>query len=266
MLKKFSNSRTLADNMRLGSLTAFSAGMVNVTSIFIFFAFTSNVTGHYAILAQEIAKGNWYQAAVVFLWIGLFFFGNFTSNLFIINNHSLRGRYLAHAIPLILEILCLLFVGIYLEYYYSDTLKETEIMVGTMLFAMGLQNGLTASISNSTVKTTHLTGLTTDLGILFSMLTKKEYRESIEVKAKTKLLLTIMISYMTGGVTAGLVYLYVGNFVFYAVSIVLGIVILYDFYKLQISNFLFWRRRRAIQEAYANRRPVKKGEPLLREV
>lgn len=266
MLRKYSNSRTLKDNIQLGSLTAFSAGMVNVTSVFIFFAFTSNVTGHYAILAQEIAKGNWYQAAVVFLWISLFFFGNFTSNLFIINNTSLRGRYMAHAIPLILEIMCLLFVGIYLEYHYSDTLKETEILVGTMLFAMGLQNGLTASISNSTVKTTHLTGLTTDLGILFSMLTKREYRESEEIKSKTKLLLAIMTSYMTGGVTAGLVYLYVGNFVFYAVSIVLGIVILYDFYKLKITHFLFWRRRKAIQEAYATRRTVEKQKPVLNEV
>ncbi len=42
-----------------------------------------------------------------------------------------------------------------------------------MLLAMGLQNGLTASISNFSVKTTHLTGLTTDVGILTAMFTKK---------------------------------------------------------------------------------------------
>lgn len=65
MLRKFSNSRTLSDNIKLGSLTAFSAGMVNVVSVMLFFAFTSNVTGHYAVLAEEIAKGNWYQAGVV---------------------------------------------------------------------------------------------------------------------------------------------------------------------------------------------------------
>lgn len=88
MLRKFNNSRTVKDTMQLGALTAFSAGMVNVTSVIIFFAFTSNVTGHYAILAEEIAKGNWYEAAIVFIWIFMFFIGNFISNLIIINYNA----------------------------------------------------------------------------------------------------------------------------------------------------------------------------------
>ena len=37
--------------MKLGAMTAFSAGMVNVASLILFFSFTSNVTCHYAILA-----------------------------------------------------------------------------------------------------------------------------------------------------------------------------------------------------------------------
>jgi uncharacterized membrane protein YoaK (UPF0700 family) len=71
----------------------------------------------------------------------------------------------------------LLFVGIYGQNYYKNTLPETQFLVALMLFATGLQNGLTASISNFSVKTTHLTGTTTDLGILFSMFTQKEYRK-----------------------------------------------------------------------------------------
>jgi uncharacterized membrane protein YoaK (UPF0700 family) len=59
--------------------------------------------------------------------------------------------------------LCLLFVGIYGQFYYQKTLEETEYLVALMLFATGLQNGLTASISNFSIKTTHLTGTTTDL-------------------------------------------------------------------------------------------------------
>ncbi|WP_418511786.1 DUF1275 family protein [Corallibacter sp.] len=64
-------------------------------------------------------------------------------------------------------------VGFYGHLFYKETLSETEIMVALMLLAMGLQNGLTASISNFSVKTTHLTGLTTDVGILTAMFTKK---------------------------------------------------------------------------------------------
>ncbi|RAI89311.1 YoaK family protein [Algoriphagus yeomjeoni] len=230
-------TRTVKENIQLGALTAFSAGMVNVISVIIFFAFTSNVTGHYAILAQEISHGNWYQALVVFGWIGLFFLGNFTSNLIVINFRKEKA-YLAHSIPIVLEILCLLVVGTYIQFYYKETLLETELMVSAMLFAMGIQNGLTATISNSAVKTTHLTGLTTDLGILASLFTKKENRENPHLRNKWKLLLAIMSSYLAGGISAGYIYLNIAYNVFYIVCVFLVIVIGYDFYRLKMRSLL----------------------------
>lgn len=245
MLRKFSNNRTLKDNIQLGSLSAFSAGMVNVTSVIVFFAFTSNVTGHYAILAEEISKGNWYQASVVFAWIFMFFIGNFISNIIVINLNQ-KNSHLAHSAPLILEILCLLSIGIYGQFYYRETLSETEIMVGIMLFAMGLQNGLTASISNFSVKSTHLTGLTTDVGILTAMFTKKQYRNNKLLRGKLSVLLAIAASYISGGIIAGLIYFKVKFLVFFAVSAVIGIIILYDYYKLKVTKFIRVKRRKYI--------------------
>jgi uncharacterized membrane protein YoaK (UPF0700 family) len=236
MLRKFSNSRTLQDNIKLGVLTAFTAGMVNVASVLIFFAFTSNVTGHYAILAAEIVKGNYYQVAVVFAWIFLFFFGSFVSNLLVINFNQ-RNTYFAHSMPIVLEIICLLIVGVYGQYFYQETLVETEFLLALMLFAMGLQNGLTASISNFTVKTTHLTGTTTDLGILFSMFTQKQFRQSKELVGKAKLLLSIAISYVAGAVFSGFTYFKLEFKLFYIVCAFLVVVIFYDFYKLRITRF-----------------------------
>ncbi|RAR47080.1 YoaK family protein [Flavobacterium lacus] len=242
MLRKFSNSRTLEDNIKLGALTAFSGGMVNVASLLIFFSFSSNVTGHYAILASEIVKGNLYQTGIVFAWIFLFFFGSFLSNLIVIHL-SKTNAYLAHSLPLILEIICLMSVGVYGQFLYMETLFETEIMLGIMLFAMGLQNGLTASISNFAVKTTHLTGTTTDLGILFSMFTKKEYRENKELKGKAKLLSVIASAYLGGAIIAGFLYFHSGFQVFYIVSIFLTIVISYDLYKIRFSRYLAFKRK-----------------------
>lgn len=240
MIRKYTD-RTNRENMQLGGLTAFSAGMVNVISVIIFFAFTSNVTGHFAILAQEISKGNWYSALVVFGWIGLFFLGSFTSNIIVINFDKKRA-YLAHALPVILEIICLLTVGTYIQFFYRETLLETELMVGMMLFAMGIQNGLTATISNGAVKTTHLTGLTTDMGILVSMFSKKKYRQKPELQDKMRLLLTIMISYIAGGVSAGYIYLTIAYNVFYIVCVFLLIVIGYDFYRIKVMTYLQERR------------------------
>jgi len=246
MLRKYSNSRTLGDNIRLGSLTAFSAGMVNVASLLIFFAFTSNVTGHYAILASEIAKGNLFQIAVVLAWILIFLFGSFISNLIIIHFNN-RNTYLVHATPIALEIICLLIVGFYGQYYYQETLSETEALLCLMLFAMGLQNGLTASISNSVVKTTHLTGATTDIGILLSMITKPEFRRNPEVTGKLQLLSAIAISYLIGAVACSYLYFYFGFKIFYLVSIFLVFVIVYDLYKIYLIKYMVKRKTKQVR-------------------
>ncbi len=235
MLRKYSNSRTLEDNIKLGTLTAFSAGMANVTSLLIFFSFSSNVTGYYAVLAAEITKGDYFKAAIVLGWILIFFLGSFTSNFIVIHSNK-KNSYLAHAIPILLEILCLLSVGIYGQYFYKESLVETEILLALMLFAMGLQNGLTASISNFAVKTTHLTGATTDLAILFSMFTKREFRANKELVGKAKLIGAIFVTYVLGATVAGLLYFEMQFKVFYIVCLFLLVVIFYDYSKIKFRK------------------------------
>lgn len=244
MLRKYSNHRTQSDNVKLGALTAFSAGMVNVASVTVFFAFTSNITGYYAVFAQELSKGNWYQGAVVLLWILLFFMGSFLSNFVIVQGRGRWSQYISHAIPVILEFLSILFVGLYLDFFYTNSLQETEFLVAALLFAMGLQNGLTASISNSVVKTTHLTGLTTDLAILVSMFSKRQNRQNKALVDKFHLLLTIMIAYVIGGIAGGIGYIYLENGTFYLTCAILLVIALYDFYKLTRLKHLFERRHK----------------------
>lgn len=243
MLRKYNNSRSHSDNIKLGTLSALSAGMVNIGSLLLLLSFSSNITGHYAILASEIVKGNLYQVAIVFAWIFLFFFGSFVSNLTVIHLH--KNTYLAHAIPLILEMICLITVGIYGEKFYAETLYETEFLLAIILFAMGLQNGLTASISNFAIKTTHLTGITTDLGILFSMFTKKEFRQNALLKQRAVLLLYIVAFYLLGALIAGFTYSFLGFRVFYMVSVVLTVIIIYDLSKLRIK--IFWHQRKLLK-------------------
>lgn len=242
MLRKYSQHRSLNDNIKLGTLTAIVAGMVNVSSLIIFFSFTSNVTGYYAILASEIVKGNIYQVLTVLSWIFLFFFGGFISNLIIISLNN-KNTYLAHSLPLVFEILCLAFVGVYGDFFYQETLRETEVLVSIMLFAMGLQNGLTASISNFSVKTTHLTGATTDLGIFFSMFTQKRFRNSRAIKDKAKLIFSIFISYVLGAIIASYYFNIIQFKIFYVACLVLVIVLLYDFSKIRYFKFLIRRQR-----------------------
>lgn len=258
MLRKFSSSRTVAENIKLGALTAFVAGMVNVASLLLFFAFTSNVTGHYAIIAAEVAKGNFYQTAVVLAWIFAFFLGSFTANALVINL-SRWSRYVAHAAPLVLEIACLMAVGIYGQYHYRETLSETELLLVLMLFAMGLQNGLTVSISNFMVKTTHLTGATTDLGVLASMLLKREHRQDPQLVGRFKLMASIAAAYTVGAMIAGFSCVHIGFKTFYVVSGLLVMVILYDLYEMHVRSYF---ANRSATAGRAFQRPLK-GVPLL---
>lgn len=235
MLRKFSHTRTNTDNIKLGVLTAFTAGMVNVASWILLFSFTSNVTGTYAILAEEISNGAWFQVLVVCLWLGLFFFGSYLSNNIIINSKNFGGH-ISHSIPLVLEFLCLIGVGIYGVFYYQETLMETEFLIAALTFAMGLQNGLTASISNFAVKTTHLTGLTTDLAIHFSLLTKLENRKNKNITDKFKLLYSILLSYMAGAIVAGFITLKFQFQVFFYVSFTIIIIIFYDYFTTNLKR------------------------------
>lgn len=248
MLRKFSNSRTLKDNVRLGTMTAFSAGMVNVLSLLLFLSFSSNVTGYYAIVAAEIVQGNWYQTAIVLAWIFLFFLGSFVANLMIIHFNK-RNKYFAHSLPIILEIICILSVGIYGSFFYRETLDETEVLLALMLFAMGLQNGLTASISNFAVKTTHLTGTTTDLGILFSMFTKAEFRNNKVLRGRALLLSCITIAYVLGAMAGGVGYYKFGFGLFYLICAFLLVILFYDTFKIR-SIKSRWKKDRKKFHAY----------------
>lgn len=241
MLRKFNTNRTASDNLQLGVVTAFVSGMVNIASLLIFFAFSSNVTGHYAILAAEIVQGNWHQISVVFSWIFLFMIGSFTANFIVIRLNKV-STYLAHALPLLIEIGCLLSIGLYGDLFYTETLIETELLMSLMLFSMGLQNGLTASISNFSIKTTHLTGITTDLGILFSMLLHPDFKHNKEIKTRFQLLMSIVIAYTVGGVAASFCHQLMGFKLFFVVSVLLLGVIAADLYRVRIRQFIHKRQ------------------------
>lgn len=237
MLRKSKSKRTVNHNLQLASTTATAAGMVNVASVIAFFAFSSNVTGHMAIFAEEIVKGHWHQVSIVFAWLFAFFFGAFLSNFILISFNHFNG-YLTHSIPVALEIIVLGVIGFYGDKYYMETLRETEFLVMGLLFAMGLQNSLVATISGGAVKTTHVTGLFTDLGMEVSMYLNPKFRTDKQLLDKLNLHLVVAGFYFGGGVLGGFLFLQYGFKVFYAVCLVLFIVLLFDYYVLAKYKFL----------------------------
>src|SRR5690606_23357599 len=86
-------------------------------------------------------------------------------------------------------------------------IENPDLLVFCLLFAMGIQNSLVTKISNATVRTTHLTGLFTDLGIELSQLffyTDKEQKS--QLLSSIKLRLTIISFFFLGGIVGGVFY------------------------------------------------------------
>lgn len=246
--------RKLHDKIKFGMMSAFTAGMVNVSSLVLFFSFTSNITGHFAILANEIASGNIFKIVIAVLWISLYFTGSFFSN-FLIRNGATTNKYLSHSVPIVIEIICLVAVGIYGQYVYAETLIETEILVAVLLFAMGLQNGLTASIATFGLKTTHLTGLTTDLAIHLSMLFKKDIANKQNIRDRMKLMGSIAGGYLIGGVVAGRIIHYAHFMVFIYISLAMVAILLYDWSKTFSVKEMYKRQRQSQKELFEQNAP-----------
>ena len=105
----------------------------------------------------------------------------------------------------------------------------------SLLFAMGLQNSLVTKISNATVRTTHLTGLFTDLGIELSQLFfYKEPQIKLRLYSSIKLRLTIISFFFIGGIIGGISYGQIQLKSLIIPGIALAIGLIYDNVKLKI--------------------------------
>jgi uncharacterized membrane protein YoaK (UPF0700 family) len=227
MLRQPKEERSLKQNILLASSTAFVAGVTNVISIIAFFAFTANVTGHVANLAKEIMEQDYSSIEVFVLWLLLFFIGALIAS-FAIKSFEGKSNYRANAIPIVIEIIVLLFVAIYGNNFYSGTENEREIITGCILFAMGLQNGMVSTASGGLIKSTHLTGLFTDLGTELADYYHPKTPQPVELRNKLIIRVTVLGFYIVGGVIGAYFYNKYHFVVFYFLPVILLTVLTYD--------------------------------------
>lgn len=177
--------------------------MVNVAGFLAVQRLTTNVTGHFAFFVDEVFKLNFGQSLVYFLYIFFFFLGSFVSSLLIELISRQSDQYI-YVIPASMECLILAAVGIF---GHRLLLQSPDTIAFSLLFAMGLQNSLVTTISSASVRTTHLTGLFTDLGIELSQLffyTQQAQKQKLV--SSIKLRLTIISFFFVGGITGGVLF------------------------------------------------------------
>ena len=231
MFKKRKNSRTYRHNKNIASLLSFVAGIVNVTGILSLEQLTTNVTGHFGYFVDEMFKMHYFEGFIYFLYILFFFLGSFASNL-LIELISKRSDRFIYIIPTIIEMVILFLLAV-----LGSVILEwrPHVIALSLLFAMGFQNSLVTVISNAVVRTTHLTGLFTDLGIEVSKLFFYKIPEQRRLLKRTIYLrLRIILFFFSGGICGGIVYSRIGFYVLFIPVALLFLGIFYDTMKYQL--------------------------------
>ncbi|WP_214071349.1 YoaK family protein [Mucilaginibacter sp. dw_454] len=235
MLKRSKADRTLKQNLMLASSTAMVSGMTNVVGLMAFLAFSSNITGHVANLSKHIVEQNFNQILLFLIWLFMFFAGAFLSN-FIVKSLEDKSYYRAHSIPVIIEIVVLLFVAIYGNNFYRETQREREVVIAVLLFSMGLQNSLVSIISGGLIKSSHLTGLFTDLGGEVAEWIHPKTEKTEVVRNKIFIRLTVLSFYILGGIIGGYFFNLYEFAIFYCVPLILLTILYYDVSELALHK------------------------------
>jgi len=235
MLRHTGQKRSFKHNLRLAILLCLNAGFINAAGFFAFGVLTTNVTGHAALLGVNIASSDLRSASMVALWLFLFLAGAFSSGIII--SRVGRDKTSAYTIP-ILVIICIIFLVALFGNNYDHTLPETEYFAGSLLFAMGMQNALVSMISGSEVRTTHLTGMFTDLGIDLSTLFTSFKSINPVIKNRIILRLTIIIFFLLGGIIGGVLFLKLNFHAFFIPVCILIIALFYDYFRIKLLRAL----------------------------
>jgi uncharacterized membrane protein YoaK (UPF0700 family) len=231
MFRHQGKTRTLSHNLKIASLLSFVAGVVNVAGFLAVQRLTTNVTGHFAFFVDEVFKLNFWEGFVYFLFIFFFFAGSFVSNLLIEMTSRKDDRYI-YAVPASVECFVLFCIGLWGQ---DLIIKSPNIIAFSLLFAMGLQNSLVTTISSARVRTTHLTGLFTDLGIELSQLFfYKEKGQKDKLISSIKLRLTIISFFFIGGIVGGILYTYINLYTVIFAAAILVLALIYDNIKFKL--------------------------------
>jgi uncharacterized membrane protein YoaK (UPF0700 family) len=232
MFRHQGKARTFMHNLRLAALLSLVSGIVNITGVLALKTLTTNVTGHFAYFAEEIMRKD-YAIAVTFLVFTLcFLLGSFTANTVVEIVLQKRPR-LAHVVPIAIEISILTAVALF---FGTSSIYDIhgKIEAFLLLFAMGIQNSLVTKVSQSTVRTTHLTGLFTDLGIeLSQLLFYKKPEQQTKLKSNIYLRLSIISFFFIGCVSGGFAYGYWQIKTLLIASFILVIALFYDYLRLK---------------------------------
>jgi uncharacterized membrane protein YoaK (UPF0700 family) len=209
-------NRTRTSNRRLGLVLTFVAGAANAGGFLAVHQYTSHMTGVISQMADHLALQ---QMGLVLAGLGslISFMSGAACSAILFNWARRKQLHSKYALALLLEALLLLVFGVLGASLSRQMFLFVPLTVMLLCFIMGLQNAIITKISNAEIRTTHVTGLVTDLGIelgkLFYWNIDPQAADQPPVRADRErlwLLMALLYMFFIGGVAGALGFKYIG--------------------------------------------------------
>jgi len=210
MFSQEGSLRSDRENRLLAGYLAFIAGFSNSAGFLLIGTFTSHVTGNVGRLASDLAFGKSGAAASAVALLFAFFFGAFLVSV-ILESRAFRHVSRAYSCAMAVEAVLLSAFTLFSNVANAAHPRVLDAGAALLCIAMGMQNGLVTRISGAVVRTTHLTGVVTDLGIETARWLRYWRRSRASVASerpsitKSRLLVTIAGTFLCGAVAGALV-------------------------------------------------------------
>jgi uncharacterized membrane protein YoaK (UPF0700 family) len=222
--------RSARANLHLGASLAFVAGALNAGGFLAIGQYTSHMTGMLSSAADNLVLGHLPMVITAILSIISFVLGAASTALMV--NYARRNSSSNIYMPALLtESVLLLVFGLMGANLQMHELVDLSLTAALLCYVMGLQNALITKISNAEIRTTHVTGLITDIGIELGKLFYWNREPGIEQgrfvaanRTRLRVHLSLVASFFIGGVAGALGFKHAG----YAATIplALGLVIM----------------------------------------
>lgn len=152
---------------RLAISLSWIAGYTNIITLLTCGQVTSHVSGTTSQLGRDVAEGRWAEAAYVAALLFAFVLGAALSGVLTELGRQRRWASI-YVLPIAVEAVLLGAFALLVDWKELGELQSPTGLLGLTLLpslAMGLQNATISLISGGRVRTTHMTGVVSDLGM-----------------------------------------------------------------------------------------------------
>jgi len=237
-----SEGRVLS-HVELGAVLCFVAGAINAGGFLAVGMYTSHMSGVVSSMADNAVLGKWLSVWIG-LWCVLAFVGGAMTTALMVRWALRRNLRSAYSRPLLVEAVLLLVFGLFGAAIDARSVALVPYAVVLLCFIMGLQNALITKRSNAEIRTTHITGLVTDLGIELGNLVyiNRSFPEAKKVRANRSKIgnyLKLLASFVLGALTGAWGFKTVG----YIATVPLSLVLVTLVVRPVWFDFQAWRQR-----------------------